>query len=457
MIDLNYNAAVAIIKKRKAEMQSPFLNLLILFVDSNVEYAVIELLLKAGANPKYCFQVPTYETELKQKKFFFFKQVWGQTPLHIAVRNGRIDLCDLLISYGATVDGMNLKNETPLVTAIKANNPEMVKYLLESGANPNCSQCLHHAVSEAKENLCQLLISYGANVDAINMKCETPLVTAILNNNSDMVKYLLESGANPNCAQYHFGILHVAVWRRRANLCQLLISYDAKVDALNANNTTPLVMAIQANDLDMVRYLLESGADPNCAQCMHHAAREGRADLCRLLFSYGADLNAMDANNETPLMLAIKGTSQLSRLSRLLKDSLDTVKYLIYQQIQCNVNVYSESLLMVLSMVNRCLSDRPFAQCKTLKDACRQAIIQQKQDTDLSRVYKCMKSLDIPRCLVSYLFYEEQLNFLLTLSPEKFLDLLKETDRKNLKDDSLSKRKSDEIGFEGVQSKRRKH
>ncbi|KAK2726653.1 hypothetical protein QYM36_007474 [Artemia franciscana] len=197
MLDLNYNAAVANIK-RNAEIlnllnPSEILNLLILFVDSNVEYAVIELLLKAGANPKYWFQVvdsnveyaniellvkvganpkyrfqvPTYETELNQKKFFILKQVWGQTPLHVAVRNGRVDLCDLLILYGAEVDGINLNKETPLFTSIKANNSEMVKCLLENGANPNCAQCLHHAAQKGRADICRLLFSYGADLNTM--------------------------------------------------------------------------------------------------------------------------------------------------------------------------------------------------------------------------------------------------------------------------------------------------
>ncbi|KAK2701221.1 hypothetical protein QYM36_020113 [Artemia franciscana] len=291
-----------------------------------------------GANPKDCYEVPTYETELKQKKFFFFKEVWGQTPLHVAVRNGRVDLCDLLILYGAEVDGINLNNETPLVTAIKANNSEMVKYLLESGANPNCSQCLHHAVSEGKQNLCQLLISYGAKVDAINSHCETPLVTAILANISDMVKYLLERGANTNCSECPFGILHVAVSSGKANLCLILIAYGAKVDKINGNGETPLVTAILANNSDTVYYLLESGADPNCAQCLHHAVSEGKQNLCQLLISYGAKVDALNAHNTTPLFQAIQ------------QNDLDIVKYLLESGADPN---YAQCLLHAVSQRNK--------------------------------------------------------------------------------------------------------
>ncbi|KAK2726652.1 hypothetical protein QYM36_007473 [Artemia franciscana] len=187
----------------------------------------------------------------------------------------------------------------------------MVKHLLESGANPNCAQCpfgvLHAAVRRRRADLCQLLISYGAKVDALNAYNTTPLVQAISCNDLDMVKYLLESGAAPNCAQ----CLHHAVSKGKQNLCQLLISYGANVDEINMNCETPLVTAILANNSHMIKYLLESGANPNCAQCLHHAVQKGRADICRLLFSYGADLNTMNANNETPLMLAIKSASHL--------------------------------------------------------------------------------------------------------------------------------------------------
>ena len=268
---------------------------------------IVKYLLERGANPN-CSQC-----------------------LHHAVSEGKQNLCQLLISHGAKVDAINSHCETPLVTAILANNSDMVKYLLESGANPNCSQCLHHAVSEGKQNLCQLLISYGAKVDAINSHCETPLVTAILANNSDMVKYLLERGANPNCSQ----CLHHAVSQRNKNLCQLLISHGAKVDALNACNTTPLNQAILQNDLDIVECFLESGVDPNCAQCLHHAAWEGTADMCRLLFSRGADLNAMNENNETPLMLAINEALQQSELCRLRIPNLHDI-------ITCNSHLHDK-------------------------------------------------------------------------------------------------------------------
>jgi len=107
------------------------------------------------------------------------------------------------------------------------------------------------------------------------------------------------------------------------------------VDALNACNTTPLNQAILQNDLDIVECFLESGVDPNCAQCLHHAAREGTANMCRLLFLKGADLNAMNENNETPLMLAINEALQQSELCRLRIPNLHDI-------ITCNSHLHDK-------------------------------------------------------------------------------------------------------------------
>ena len=72
---------------------------------------------------------------------------------------------------------------TPLGTAIKTSNLDLVKLLLKRGANPNCGECLHLAVEKGRADLCELLIDSGAKLDAMNANKDTPLLTAIRNNN----------------------------------------------------------------------------------------------------------------------------------------------------------------------------------------------------------------------------------------------------------------------------------
>ncbi|XP_065583414.1 ankyrin-1-like [Artemia franciscana] len=331
---------------------------LIYAVYSKFALKFVKYLLRKGANPSYRSYGP-FENNLQ-------KRDGGQTPLHHAVKIGRADLCKLLIKSGAELDATNAYGKTPLVTAIKDNNSNLVEILLDRGANPNCGECLHlavqkgradlcklpidkrkssaeidamnahgktplaiaikannlnlveilldrgadpnygeclhYAVEKGRVNICKLLIDFGAKLDAMNAKKDTPLLIAIRNNNLELVIFLLDRGANPNCGE----CLHLIVQKGRADLCKLLIKSGAELDAANAHGKTPLVTAIKANNLNLVEVLLDRGANPNCGECLHLAVQKGRADLCKLLIKSGAELDATNAHGKTPLVTAIK-------------------------------------------------------------------------------------------------------------------------------------------------------
>ncbi|XP_065565796.1 putative ankyrin repeat protein RF_0381 [Artemia franciscana] len=251
---------------------------------------LVKLLLKRGANPN-CGEC-----------------------LHLAVKKGGADLCNLLIKSGAELDATNVYGETPLGTAIKTSNLDLVKLLLKLGANPNCGECLHLAVKKGSADVCNLLIKSGAEIDATNVHGETPLGTATKTSNLDLVKLLLKRGANPNCEE----CLHLAVEKGRADMCELLIDSGAKLDAMNANKDTPLLIAIRNNNLELVKLLLKRGANPNCGEYLHLNVKKGSADVCNLLIKSGAEIDATNVHGETPLGTAIK-TSNLDLVKLLLK------------------------------------------------------------------------------------------------------------------------------------------
>ncbi|KAK2705165.1 putative ankyrin repeat protein RF_0381 [Artemia franciscana] len=212
----------------------------------------VEYILKSKVNPSYCFHGPSEDPYLKNV-------VSGETPLHQAVRKGRVDMCQLLIFYGAELDTMNVFDETPLVTAIRANKLDLVKILLNSGANPNYEECLplHHAIQKGSADMCKLLIYHGVELDTINVFGETPLFTAVRDNKLDLVEILLNSGANPDIG----GCLNHAVTEGRADLCQLLISYDAQFDLMSVFDPTASIAGITTNKVNLVENLLKSHYD----------------------------------------------------------------------------------------------------------------------------------------------------------------------------------------------------
>jgi hypothetical protein len=153
----------------------------------------VEYILKSGVNPSYCFHGPVEDHYLKNI-------VSGETPLHQAVRKGDADMCQLLLLHGAELETTNVFDETPLVTAVKANKLDIVKILLKSGANPNNDECLslHYALQKGRADMCQLLISYGAQFDLMSAFDPTASVTAITTNKVNLVENLLKSDYDPN-------------------------------------------------------------------------------------------------------------------------------------------------------------------------------------------------------------------------------------------------------------------
>ncbi|KAK2719415.1 hypothetical protein QYM36_005141 [Artemia franciscana] len=129
--------------------------------------------------------------------------------LHWAAYNGKLDVCKQLISSGInTINDLTSINTTPLMYAVLGNHFDVVEYFLKIGADPNLrfpsyllsgietrngQTALHHSVYIRSLNLCQLLISNKADLQAIDGDDKTPLDIALENYNIGMVKCLWES------------------------------------------------------------------------------------------------------------------------------------------------------------------------------------------------------------------------------------------------------------------------
>jgi ankyrin repeat protein len=105
----------------------------------------------------------------------------GRSPLHVAVINGHLDMVNILIRAGATVNCSDrLRQASPLHYAAFHNYPRIMLFLLSRGADPGFSdnhgnKALHIAAANGCRSTVEILLQHGAKPDVFNKNWQTPL------------------------------------------------------------------------------------------------------------------------------------------------------------------------------------------------------------------------------------------------------------------------------------------
>ncbi|QYR22295.1 ankyrin repeat domain-containing protein [Paenibacillus sp. sptzw28] len=232
----------------------------------------------------------------------------GKRPLSYAAKYGNAVMVKLLLEYGAdpNAEERNAPNGSALWAAVKDNCEECVQLLLEHGADPNAvvesgGNCLFIAMRKGHHSLAKLLYTYGASM-SLDAACSLGRI--------DLAGEII--AANPSSVNFggDYGPLCMAVANGDMDIVKLLMRNGADLNApWYANNY--MGYAVDQGP-EMLRFLLESGADPNNANWLgitylHKAAWLGSLEFARLLIEFGADLNAVDEEyHSTPLGWAAK-------------------------------------------------------------------------------------------------------------------------------------------------------
>ena len=139
-------------------------------------------------------------------------------------------------------------------TTVRLNNQKVVEFLIQHGADVNKSNALSVATNRCLENMVKILIKYNADKDKVDNSGETPLCVAIRLGCMDIVKYLVENGADvnkgkPNGSRGFAFVpvgttpLHIAVDSRNLEIIKYLVEHGADVKKQDSEGTTPLMFA----------------------------------------------------------------------------------------------------------------------------------------------------------------------------------------------------------------------
>uniref|UniRef100_A0A0E0KXG6 Serine/threonine-protein kinase BSK1-like TPR repeats domain-containing protein n=1 Tax=Oryza punctata TaxID=4537 RepID=A0A0E0KXG6_ORYPU len=191
-----------------------------------------------------------------------------RTALHFAARDGRTDVCHFLISdLALPVDPKDDDGETPLIHATRQAHLQTVTYLLQHGADPSVASTLgatplHHAAGIGNLDLMKLILSKGVDVES-ESDAGTPLIWAAGHGQQEAVKLLLQHDAKPN-TETDDGITSLlsAVAAGSLPCLEILIQAGADLN-IRAGGATPLHIAADGGNVEIVNCLLKAGSDPN--------------------------------------------------------------------------------------------------------------------------------------------------------------------------------------------------
>ena len=238
----------------------------------------------------------------------------GRTPLMVAAQTGRPDAVKLLLARGAEPNAREpAQDQTAIMWAAAEGNRDAVAELLRAGAEVGAKSkggfsAFLFAVRQGHHDVARVLLEAGASAnDSVGLKPGGPsaLSLAVTNAHYELGAWLIGAGADPNYTWSGRTVLHLLTWVRRPGA--------------GSNDPAPEGSG-KMSDLEFVRFLVAHGADVNRRRTASGgprttlnlkgatpfllAARTADAELMRLLVELGADPSIPNADGTTPLLAA---------------------------------------------------------------------------------------------------------------------------------------------------------
>ncbi|MDE0224975.1 MAG: ankyrin repeat domain-containing protein [Gammaproteobacteria bacterium] len=283
-------------------------------------------------------------------------EFWYTPPLHFAVREGHLDVTRLLLQAGADIFHRSLYAQEPLLQMALDRGHDEVANLLRDELRLRASSSgsrhaihdsaaagdteavetllaketglanlgdhlgrrpLHYAVEGGHADLVDLLIDHGADVDASGFSSDDrlggtgfrPVVSALWHhpywgqrNDYVIARQLLARGAR-------YSITVAAALGDEERVRELLASDSDLANDQEPGGKRPLSAAAERNHADIVKHLLDAGADPNLDEgpncprgfALWAAAHHGHLEVAKMLLDAGADPNADVESSGTPV------------------------------------------------------------------------------------------------------------------------------------------------------------
>ncbi len=292
----------------------------------------------------------------------------GFTSLVLASSYGRTSVVEFLVSKGADVNRKGY-GVSPLAAAISFDHPDVAMYLMTQNADIRSSEqilgrtmdllypLLDRGYMELAEHLVDLehrdlnatanlqfhipilhyyaqagsvpaikfLVRRGADINMVDHIGRTPIFHAVSFNRQEAVKTLLNLGADMNAVitpgkKVRYDTINIypgatpvslAIQLQYFNLAELLIQRGGNCDTPDTKGMTPLMHAVSGDSEDIVKLIINKGADVNAREirgkrtALVLAIYAGKIDMAKLLLSKGADIHTKDKDGDGVILAAL--------------------------------------------------------------------------------------------------------------------------------------------------------
>ncbi|WP_281198616.1 ankyrin repeat domain-containing protein [Paenibacillus oryzae] len=187
------------------------------------------------------------------------------TPLHIACQSGNVEIVKLLVEAGADLEIKNVARQSALSIALANGHHPVAAYLIEAGADisskgPNGLQPIHFACMHAGRDSIELLLSKGVDVNLLDSSKSSLLefTTNLSGGNLEAAVTLVENGIDPN--SYSSGF-RWACWRNNPGIAEYLLEQGADYKSQTTPKSELLFWICGMGHLEIVELLLKLGVD----------------------------------------------------------------------------------------------------------------------------------------------------------------------------------------------------
>ena len=303
------------------------------------EVALLQAIIDAGANVEIFspevmnpLMYALYEGNMDIIKLLIDKganiQVRDESGQSVLALIADVDIARFLIEKGAPLNVADHSGVTPLMRAMHENNPGLVKLLAERGADfaardNDKKTLLHYAASSGNLYLVMMSIAMkGGNAQDIDEYGKSPLHVLYLSpalsyDTDDDEKFAQVQQALQLFNEQQLAEIHQELGEDIPDMflaiSRILLNRNANINLQDEDGNSPLLLAASTGNPDMVRFLIDNGADlkvrsDNGETILHKAvfAENLRVmELVKYLVSEGCPTNLTDDDGYTLLQLAV--------------------------------------------------------------------------------------------------------------------------------------------------------